>query len=348
MKNVVVCCDGTANEFATDKTNVLRLFSVLERSSRQTAGYFPGIGTMEPPGALSDVGRRVTRGLARAVGYGLETEIRNAYAFVMQHYEEGDVLYLFGFSRGAYTVRAVASLLRMYGLLPQSSAAMLPYAIRLLTSVNDVKGDAGRWFNVAKDFKASFPMVECKPHFVGVWDTVSSVGWIANPLRLPYTASNPDIAHGRHVVSIDERRAFFRTNLWVPQPNSVQDLKQVWFAGVHSDVGGGYPEAEGALSKVSLRWMLREAAECGLLTDEAKVESVTRDANANALMHDSLTPLWWPAEFVPKSHWNGRLESWKLNRGRKRAIPDGALIHSSVRNRNGYAPELPSSVIFVD
>lgn len=276
MKNVVVCCDGTANEFAVDKTNVLRLFSVLERSALQTAGNFPGIGTMEPPGALSDIGRRVTRGLARAVGYGLEAEIRNASAFIMENLEEGDRLYLFGFSRGAYTVRAGASLLRMYGLLPRSSAAMLPYAVRLLTFVNQDEGDAGRWFDLARDFRATFPIVKCRPHFIGVWDTVSSVGWIANPLHLPYTAVNSDIVHGRHAISIDERRAFFRTNLWrKPSPESGQDLKQVWFAGVHADVGGGYPDAEGGLSKISLRWMLREAKACGLLIEEVKAEKVT-------------------------------------------------------------------------
>src|SRR5262249_49709514 len=93
-------------------------------------------------------------------------------------------------------------------------------------------------FPLARAFKPTFAR-ECPVHFVGVWDTVSSVGWIYDPISLPYTANNPSIAVGRHAVAIDERRAFFRQNLWGPaQPG--QDLKQVWFAGVHSDVGGGY------------------------------------------------------------------------------------------------------------
>src|SRR5688572_25792561 len=128
MKNVVVCCDGTANEFADDSTNVLRTYAVIERSDRQVTAYFPGIGTMEPPGALTNLGRRFIRLMARAIGFGLEHEIKKAYAYVSQTYEPGDRLFLFGFSRGAYTVRAVASLLRMYGLLERNAEDLIPYA----------------------------------------------------------------------------------------------------------------------------------------------------------------------------------------------------------------------------
>lgn len=109
---------------------------------------------------------------------------------------------------------------------------------------------------------------ECKPWFVGVFDTVSSVGWIENPVRLPYTADNPDIEYGRHAIAIDERRAFFRTNLWRrrgnPPASGPRDLKQVWFPGVHSDVGGGYPESESGFSKIALKWMVDEAVAAGL------------------------------------------------------------------------------------
>ncbi len=150
----------------------------------------------------------------------------------MNCYEPGDKVYLFGFSRGAYTARAVASLLKMYGLIPKGNEPLVPYAIRLQTAINKLDKHSDRKaenpklgektndpevdaiFDLANDFKATFSHRECKPHFVGVWDTVSSVGWIENPLRLPYSADNPDIAIGRHAVSIDERRAFFRTNLW--------------------------------------------------------------------------------------------------------------------------------------
>jgi len=118
-KNVVVCCDGTANEFATDHTNVLKLFRVLDNvGDRQVAFYHPGLGTMEAAAALTNVARKATKFLGLAVGYGLEADVCNAYGFLMKQFQPGDTLYMFGFSRGAYTVRAVASLLHMYGLLP--------------------------------------------------------------------------------------------------------------------------------------------------------------------------------------------------------------------------------------
>jgi uncharacterized protein (DUF2235 family) len=111
-KNIVVCCDGTANEFAQNRTNVIKLYSVLLHDTPgQVTFYHPGIGTMEPFGSLSPVARKFTRLLGMAVGYGLENDIRDAYAFLIQTYEPGDRIYLFGFSRGAFTVRAVASLI---------------------------------------------------------------------------------------------------------------------------------------------------------------------------------------------------------------------------------------------
>jgi uncharacterized protein (DUF2235 family) len=228
-KNVVVCCDGTANEFATDHTNVLKLFRVLDNDpSRQVAFYHPGVGTMEAVGALTSASRNLTKFLGLAFAYALQ-------------FEPDDALYMFGFSRGAYTVRAAASLLHMYGLLPAGNEPLVPYAIRMMNATNRQKSGAA--FDLAEDFRATFRGTVCRPHFVGVWDTVNSVGWVENPLKLPYSANNPDIAIGRHAVSIDERRAFFRSNLWRPDPptpdSGPKDLKQVWFPGVHCDVGGG-------------------------------------------------------------------------------------------------------------
>src|SRR5437016_8415909 len=102
-----------------------------------------------------------------------------------------------------------------------------------------------QYFRLSNEFKATYSR-ECKPHFVGVWDTVSSVGWVSSPLSLPFTASNPDMAIGRHAIAIDEKRAFFRTNRWKLSDNPVEagpkDLKQVWFPGVLCDVWCGYTE----------------------------------------------------------------------------------------------------------
>ncbi len=357
-KNVVVCCDGTANEFATDHTNVLKLFRVLDsQRARQVAFYHPGLGTIEAAGALTSVARKATKLLGQAIGYGLERDIADAYTFVMRNFEPGDSLYFFGFSRGAYTVRSVAALLHMFGVLPPGNEPMIPYIIRMMSAVR-TKG-ASATFQLADDFRSTFRGVECKPHFVGVWDTVSSVGWIENPLRLPCTTSNPDIAIGRHAVSIDERRAFFRTNLWRPDPpapdGGPKDIKQVWFPGVHCDVGGGYPEPQSGLSKFAFEWMVSEAVAAGLIVDRPRVDEVMgrtsasyAKADADAEMHESLSPLWRLAEIVPKRHYNWETGSdeRRMNLGRRRTLPAAPLVHGSAFERSGY--ELPAGAIRVE
>ena len=353
-KNIVLCCDGTANQFAPDNTNVVKLFSVLVHNDpRQRTYYQPGIGTMEPPGALTPIGRRITRALGMALGAYLENDIRNACAFLMQEHEPGDRVFLFGFSRGAYTVRSLAALLRMYGLLFRGNEPMIPYAIRMMMAIDEArKGKPDlhertirNYFELAAAFKSAMAR-ECKPHFVGVWDTVSSVGWIANPLKLPYVADNGDIAVGRHAVALDERRAFFRTNLWrlntdTRDTHGPVDLKQVWFAGVHSDVGGGFPEPESGLSKLALEWMLDEAVDHGLLVDadrrNAMLGGDPRSARPDprGQMHESLTGPWHVAEYVPKQHFDfsTRQTTWRANRYRRRTVPADALVHWSVYER---------------
>jgi uncharacterized protein (DUF2235 family) len=368
MKNVVLCCDGTANEFAKDRTNVVKLFSTLVQDPAvQAVSYHPGLGTMEPPGGLTPLRRRFERTLGQAFGYGLEADIRDAYVFLMNSFDEGDKLFMFGFSRGSYTIRAVAALLHMYGLIPRGNEPLVPYAIRMLGGLNakgndEAAADEARnnFFSLAGAFKATFgKRRQCKPHFVGVFDTVSSVGWIENPIRLPFTASNPDIAMGRHAVSIDERRAFFRTNLWTDPPmGGPRDLKQVWFPGVHSDVGGGYPENESGLAKIALKWMLHEATTAGLAVDLMRVSVVLGERDSrhakpdpNAKMHESLHGAWWLAEFLPKRHydWTRKELRRRMNLGRRRTIPAGALIHRSAYERgNEYAKRLPTIVKVVD
>jgi uncharacterized protein (DUF2235 family) len=250
-KNIVVCCDGTALTY-----------------------YHPGPGTMGAPGAWTRVSQWVSQLLGQAIGRGLKDDIRDAYVFLMHHYEPGDRVFFFGFSRGAYTPRVVAGMLHMFGLIRRGNEPLVPYAVRMLTKHTDDYA-----FRVAAAFKATFSR-PCTIHFVGVWDTVNSVGWFWDPVRIPYAANNPDIAVGRHAIAIDERRAFFRTNLWRPQDakgtRGPRDLKPVWFPGLHCDVGGGYPEAESGLSKVALEWMVGEAEAHGLLVDAGKRDEILR------------------------------------------------------------------------
>ena len=130
-RNIVLCCDGTANEFARDRTNVVKLFYTLDQDpSAQITYYHPGLGTMEAMGAITTAGRKLTKLLGQAIGYGLEADIRDAYVFLMNNLQEGDRVFLFGFSRGAYTVRSVAALLPMYGLIRKGNEPLVPSAIR--------------------------------------------------------------------------------------------------------------------------------------------------------------------------------------------------------------------------
>jgi len=273
-------------------------------------------------------------------------------------------LFIFGFSRGAYTARALCGLLQMFGLLSRGNEGLIPYAMRLFKR-NDglmarLRGRPSK-FRTAAGFKTTFCR-ECKPHFAGVWDTVSSVGWILDPIglkpgRLPYTFEMGDVSVIRHAVSIDERRAFFRQNLVHEEPG--RNIKQVWFAGVHSDIGGSYPEAESGLSKITFRWMLREAAREGLLLNEhAAARILGADPAfarplANAMLHNSLTPAWWLGEFWPK--WTKKRISPpgaepekftgapRLNLFRRRFMAAGSCIHESVVQRKELLPQYAPS-----
>ena len=206
-------------------------------------------------------------------------------------------------------------------------------------------------FDVASQFRGTFS-IDCPVYFAGVWDTVSSVGWIWDPLHVPYTARNSSLAIGRHAVSIDERRCFFRQNLWGP-PCAGQDLRTVWFAGVHSDVGGGYPEAESSLAKITLEWMMCESRAAGLLFQPEKAETILGmrggpfvKPDAAGMMHDSLRFPWVLLEPLPHVYWDMTCDpprrGVRLPLGRARWMPDDAIVHESVERRlalgMGYKP----------
>lgn len=363
-KNIVICCDGTANEFAENDTNVWKIYSTLVNElGRQVTYYHPGLGTMEPAGALTTVTRRITKLLGMVVGYGLADDIRDAYVFLMKNYEPEDHVFFFGFSRGAYTVRAVASLLKMYGLIRRNNEPLVPYATRLLMGAELAKSakqrqEVGKYFELAAAFKGTLS-TDCKPWFVGVWDTVSSVGWIENPLKLPFIANNPDIQIGRHAIAIDERRAFFRNHLWrKPSDSTVacgpKNVMQVWFPGVHCDVGGGYAENESGLSKIALEWMIEEAVQAGLAVDTAKVtEMLGKGSNKhvppdfNAPAHESLTGWWHLAELVLRKRydWQTGQTHRRMNLWSRRTIPPGSLVHEAAFHRDNYRNRIPSDAV---
>lgn len=345
-KNIIVCLDGTGNEFGDENSNVIKLYNAIEKGGSQVSYYHPGLGTRGAPNALTKIAKWWTKLLGLAFGYGLADNLAAAYSFLMNEYRTGDRVFIFGFSRGAYTARALCGMLHMFGLLRHYEEVLIPYMIRMMRDWNDK-----RMFRIAGQFKKTFSR-ECKPHFVGLWDTVSSVGWIYNPIKVPYTAKNKDIAIGRHAVAIDERRCFYRQNLW-PAANAGQDLQQFWFAGVHSDIGGGYREEESGLSKITLQWMIEEARQAGLLFHYFKVQRILGKTDsrftipdAAADSHKSLHGAWWILEYWPKRYavrsrgtdgqWSRR---WKIPMGESRWIRPGSKIHESVYERMQRLPE---------
>lgn len=310
-RNLIVCCDGTGNEFSTNRSNVLRLWRSVDRNADQLAYYDPGVGTLGDARAWTRWRKLLFKRLDGAIGLSVRENVLEAYAFLVQNWRDGDRVWLFGFSRGAYTVRALAGMLQWFGLVPPEHGNVLPYLWNLYSDEGGEIGDFGTRIKAAGGIRKTMGR-QLRVHFLGAWDTVSSFGWIWRPRTLPETAKVGIVDHIRHAVSIDERRRAFAPNLFTPQ--APQSCVQMLFPGVHSDVGGGYPAAESGLAKGALKWMLDEAAPHGLRLDR---DAVTVELNGknnregpdpNGPMHDESRKLGWRiVEMLP-----GRLLGWIL------------------------------------
>lgn len=347
-KNIVICCDGTGNEYSDRNSNVVKLYSTLIVNASQIAYYHPGVGTMGSPTARNGISKQWSRVKGLAVGAGLLDNVSDAYRYLMDMYADGDRLFLFGFSRGAYTVRVLSGMLYMYGLLCPGNDGLIRYVARMFAKRSrDARGDKST-LECAQGFKETFSR-DCPIHFIGVWDTVDSVGWLWDPVVLPFSGQNPIVEIGRQALAIDERRSFYEPKVWgspvrVPKTGRMQDIKQVWFAGAHSDVGGSYQPDESGPAELALRWMLDEALKAGLLIREAKVPEVLKHigTGTTARLHDPLVdedplrPLWLFLECIPRRddrEHRGK-GAWRLpDFGRRRVIPENSLLHESVIRR---------------
>ena len=289
MKRIAIFCDGTWNtpdELSDGKlcqTNVVKMANALsplsEDGKLQLLYYDTGVGS---EGGLI---RRVFDG---ATGTGISENILQAYRFIIKSYEPGDELYFFGFSRGAFTVRSLAGLIRNSGLLRPENIDLVKAAYRIYQSR---KPEHQPREVEATLFRKTYAVAETtKIKFIGVWDTVGALG---NPLllngilskrnRFHDTDLSTRIENAYHALAIDEKRKNFEATLWHQQKDSKgQILEQVWFPGVHSDVGGGY--AESGLSDAALEWMLKKAESCNL-----KFEPIPLNPDSKAKMHESYT-----------------------------------------------------------
>ena len=266
-KNIVLCLDGTGNQIkARGTSNVVNLYEMLDLSDpdRQVAFYDPGVGTFGAQGAWTSWGRVLTKLLGLTFGFGIKVNMAEAYTYLMQHYEPGDRVFVFGFSRGAYTARALVGMSHRGGLMRRGAENLVNYLVSTYTKGRNWNDDD--WdridrfasaFSVETDGSLSLPV-----HFLGLWDSVKALGLLRwNPQWL-YTRTLPNAPVIRHAVSIDERRRPYRE--YLVDPSQKPDLREVWFAGVHSDVGGGFKDNV-ELSVVSLKWMTDRALEEGLL-----------------------------------------------------------------------------------
>ncbi|KAI0153123.1 hypothetical protein GGR57DRAFT_468981 [Xylariaceae sp. FL1272] len=337
-RTLVICLDGTGDQFDNDNSNIVHFVSCLIKHSpdHQVTYYQSGIGTYDRGGLQNGIGAAMDM----AVGSGLGIHVKDAYKFLMQNYREGDKICLLGFSRGAYTVRCLAGMLRKVGLLPASNGSQVNFAY------NFYKDDSDNGSKLAEQFKRTF-CTDVNVYFLGLFDCVASVGFF--PRKLPFSKEATNTVHYfRHAMALDEHRAKFKVCHWqheMPDRNESSELKrratvdftpgarmrrglglnraskkilkeaqkangektrsnsdtgsddtwtakfseqetvnkayqnfqtdalEVWFMGAHADIGGGAVanESRHMLSRIPLRWMLRQCFECdtGILFDTA-------------------------------------------------------------------------------
>ncbi len=287
-RQLVICCDGTNNNLTggVSDTNVVKLAQLVANAQVGTGDllfYDPGVGNPgELPGAtvLDTWGRMAERLGGLAFGRGVYENMAESYAFLMQHYRTGDEIYIFGFSRGAFTARSLAGMVNMFGVLQPHMASMLPTLLHVYFSDRETQKDkmddiAGQISNLFAGGSAR--KVEIK--FVGVWDTVDSVGmWPFNAkITAVPTVEKKMFLHVRQAIALDEHRAQFKPRLFINDNGSSGSngayltatgkpvtVEQLWFRGSHCDVGGGYEAGFTAISDQAFAWLVSEAVSCGL------------------------------------------------------------------------------------
>ena len=327
-RRIVMCSDGTGNSFDEQVSNVARLITLIDlsRPARQVGFYDQGIGTLskhagavktykdtqpdersaltvlDPPYHPWWVPSRMARVAGLTIGYGLRRNVKELYTALAGSYEDNAAIYLFGFSRGAFTVRVLAGLLFRCGLLPHDTpnfASKFEEAYDLYTP--HVQDD-----DAVKHFTRREHVRRPRVHFLGLWDTVKSYGGIW-PQSLPHLRHNPIVDTVRHGLALDEQRSWFLPTSWggidsdPPMPDTQsrdQNILEIWFRGTHSDVGGGYEDD--AAARIPLRWMLNEAADAGLCLNQAGRDLAVSPDPPSPALHDSLTREWLVREYLPR------------------------------------------------
>lgn len=393
-KKLVIFADGTGNAFSVQESNVWRLYQALDKSEKpnglqQIARYIPGVGTSA---------NRVLRYLDGITGFGVPSNVRKLYRFLCWNWGEHDEIYLFGFSRGAFTVRTLASMIYRQGLMPREvmgedgtmrvvgksemqrnvAAAWRAYRWKTAPLVEEGASawnplewemnpliEAGRYLRDAavwlkrralRQDQHKTVMAQRHPQAVdgvvtirmmGVFDTVEAYGlpvkeasdlvnWLVWPLKFRNFTCSRIVGKVRHALALDdERRTFHPLRFDQRDLPQGQEIQELWFAGMHSDVGGGYPD--NAVSLDALVWMKTEAQLQELRFDELTMMKHERGRYPQALIHDSRAGLASFYRYAPR-----RFEARSGNEAETGGSP--VLHHSAVRKMqvgaDGYAPLL--------
>jgi uncharacterized protein (DUF2235 family) len=345
-KNIVLCLDGTNNKVrSASNTNVVRLYHLLdlEDPTKQVGYYSPGVGTFSSPAAWSAPARALSRWAGLGFGVGLRQNLGAAYTYLMSVYEPDDKIFVLGFSRGAYTARALTGMLEVFGIMRHGAENLVPFAVAEFTRET---GEGERDWRVLREYARIFGgrldvdrRDHAPVHFVGLWDTVKAAGTLRGQLRWPFTRQLPHAYTVRHAVALDEWRSKYVEYLVTPPtPTHLipvdQDLVEVWFAGVHSDVGGTYPDGV-PISDIPLKWLVDEARASGLRVHKRRYNEICGIDPSVALGPPHRNAGWW-----------------RLLGTRRRKPPEGALVHASVGERiaadPAYRTKLPQTYSLVD
>lgn len=269
MKRLILCCDGTWNSADQSSngtpcpTNIVRIaYRIAKRKGdlQQIVYYSQGVGT----------GNSLDKFTGGAFGRGVDDNIFDAYRFLVANYEPDDQLFLFGFSRGAFTARSIAGMIRKCGILKREFVDRYRDATQLYRSAESPNAKGPTEFR--KKYSVNGDQ-ETPIYFIGVWDTVGSLGIPLSGLRnltkrkhqFHDTELSGSVKNACHALAIDELRSPFKPTLWQYKPKEGQCVEQMWFSGVHSNVGGGYPDY--SLADLSLEWMIQKAGDAGLAFD---------------------------------------------------------------------------------
>lgn len=332
-RRIVLCFDGTGDWAGSDDTNVLKIFKAIKRDDPDTFAYYDGgVGTLVDATKLSRTGKVTSQLLDLGLATSLRDKVLAGYSFLIENYiGPDDKIFMFGFSRGSYTARVLAGMIHTLGLLKQEHANLAPYVWQTYSNFNNFSQFRESADEIRNDFARD---VAVQIRFMGLFDTVSSVGVLDRFKTFPYTDYNPSVLEVRHAVSIDERRNVFPECLFAPY---TPGLVEVWFPGVHRDVGGGYLPSESGLPNVTLEWIAREANNSGLPLKDGALWP----PQISPMLHEPGIDPYVAAGFYPMNFWEPLVHNFRAlwpNFWHSRCIPEGALVDVGIEHIDGYTP----------